>query len=315
MNDEPTFSGFAADRARPSVGATLRAAREGQGLTLADIANQTRVPLRHLEAIEADNHDALPALPYTIGFVKTLARAVGVDPNAAVAQYRAETSKVAHVPTIVHLEPVDESRVPPRWLVFAAIVLIAVILGVVWAYGEGMFSRSDLKPAETPVAEESAPATTPPPPVQEASPSTQVEGQYAASSSGAAPLAAGQSTDPNGVVAPEAAANEPAADATPPAPAAATPVAGGPIVITATDDAWFKVYDKGTRQSVKMGILKAGERYTVPADRDDLLLWTGKAGALRISVGGRTLPPLGGPETMIKDVPLTPAGLQARGAN
>ena len=40
------------------------------------IGVDTRVPVRHLRAIEADAHDSLPALPYAIGFVKTLARAL-----------------------------------------------------------------------------------------------------------------------------------------------------------------------------------------------------------------------------------------------
>ena len=113
MNEEPGL-GLANERGRPSLGETLRAARIAKGVDLAEIAATTRVPIRHLEAIEGDDHDALPALPYTIGFVKALARAVGYDADAAAAQYRAETSKVAHVPQSVQMEPVDESRVPPR---------------------------------------------------------------------------------------------------------------------------------------------------------------------------------------------------------
>lgn len=296
MNEEPTLSGFsAADRLRPTLGQTLRAARLEKGLELDAIANETRIPLRHLVAIEADDHEALPALPYTMGFVRTLARAIGVDADAAAVQYRAETSKLPHVPSVVHLEPVDESRVPPRWLVAAAIAVIAIILAAVWAYGEGMFQGSAPRPAASAEIVQAAPAPasavveTPAPAADEAPAAGEPPAVDATAS---------------GVVAPESAPVDPAA-----APAAA---ATGSVVITATDEVWFKVYDKGTRQAVKMGILKPGERYVVPGDRDDLLLWTGKAGALRISVNGKALAPLGGPEEMVRDVSLTPAALLAR---
>lgn len=300
MNEEPTLSGLAIERAQPSVGETLRAARVAQGLELADIAETTRVPLRHLQAIEADDHDSLPALPYTIGFVRTLARAVGADADAMVAHYRAETSKVPHVPQHMQIESVDESRVPPRWLVAAAVALIAAILLGVWAYGEGFFTPAATPDPVVAEADVTAPAPQPEPaaaPIETAAlpePQPSVEGEPAAE---------------GGVVAPE---TPPAETADVAAAPAGTPVSGGPVVITSNDEVWFKVYDRATRQSVKMGILKPGERYVVPADRDDLLLWTGKAGALQISVAGRQLPSLGGPQTMIKDVSLTPSSLLAR---
>lgn len=292
------------ERAQPSLGETLRAARVAQGIDLAGIADTTRVPLRHLQAIEADDHDALPALPYTIGFVKTLARAVGVDQDAAAAHYRAETSKVPHAPTHVPIEAVDESRVPPRWLVAAAVALIVAILAGVWAYGEGMFDSTPT-PAPVVAAAEPAPA---PAPVVEAPPPAETTDAAATDPNAPADIAATDTaaTD-GGVVAPEAAPAD-AADTTP----AGTPVSGGPVVITANEEAWFKVYDRATRTSVKMGILKPGERYVVPADRDDLLLWTGKAGALQISVAGKAIPSLGGPQDMVKDVALTPSALLAR---
>ena len=64
------------------VGERLRAARERHGMSLAEIGARTRVPLRHLEAIEASNYGALPSPTYAVGFVRAYARAVGEDENA-----------------------------------------------------------------------------------------------------------------------------------------------------------------------------------------------------------------------------------------
>ena len=43
-----------------------------------------------------------------------------------------------------------------------------------------------------------------------------------------------------------------------------------------------------------------------------LLLWTGKAGVLKVIVGGRAIPPLGKPVETVRDVSLAPADLLAR---
>jgi len=53
-----------------SVGQRLREAREASGLSLEDIATQTRIPTRHLESLEAGDFSRLPAPTYSIGFAK-----------------------------------------------------------------------------------------------------------------------------------------------------------------------------------------------------------------------------------------------------
>ncbi len=264
------------------TGETLAAARLAAGLELTDIARETRVPLRHLAAIEADKHDGLPALPYAIGFVRSFARAVKLDPEAIAAQFRSETSKTAHVPSSVAMEPLDERRMPSRGLVLASVIAVVAIIAVLSAWGSGAF---DPKPPAAPVAE------TPAAP---------------ASAVAVAPLPQDPATT----------AGEPAAVAVPaPAPAGAAPsapaAAGGPVVLTAREDVWIKIYDRATRTSAKIGVLKTGETYAVP-NQPGLLLWTGKAGALAVTVGGRAIPPLGGPVQTVRDLSLAPSDLLAR---
>lgn len=61
-----------------AVGRTLRSAREQLGLSLADVAGQTRMAVRHLEAIEQARFDGFSAPVYAMGFARNYARAVGV---------------------------------------------------------------------------------------------------------------------------------------------------------------------------------------------------------------------------------------------
>src|ERR1700757_5262696 len=74
----------------PTVGERLRTAREEKGLSLEDIAAQTRIPRRHLESLERGEWESLPAPTYTTGFAKSYASAVGLDRTEIGDQLRAE---------------------------------------------------------------------------------------------------------------------------------------------------------------------------------------------------------------------------------
>lgn len=63
----------------PSAGAQLRAARESRGLHIAALAASMKVPQRKLEALEADQHDALPDLTFTRALAQSVCRALKVD--------------------------------------------------------------------------------------------------------------------------------------------------------------------------------------------------------------------------------------------
>jgi transcriptional regulator with XRE-family HTH domain len=62
-----------------SLGGLLRSARERRGLTLQEIARETKLPQRHLEALEQGNLAFLPAGFYQRAEIRAYARAVGLD--------------------------------------------------------------------------------------------------------------------------------------------------------------------------------------------------------------------------------------------
>ena len=115
-----------------SVGERLRAAREEKGLTLEEVADQTRIPRRHLESLELSDWPKLPAPTYTMGFAKSYASAVGLDRTEIGDQLRGEMG--GHRPDSTSsevFEPADPARTMPKGLVFgalAAIVLIVLVL-------------------------------------------------------------------------------------------------------------------------------------------------------------------------------------------
>lgn len=111
------------------VGDRLRAARMKAGLDLADIANRTRIPLRHLTAIEAGDYAALPSITYAIGFVKSFARAVGEDGPALASDLREEmgTQTPLERAQPVSMDEVEAGPVPSfKWAWTALIVALLV---------------------------------------------------------------------------------------------------------------------------------------------------------------------------------------------
>lgn len=123
---------FAEETTAPApggIGAQLRAAREARGLTLAQVAAETRIPQRHLQTIESGDFAALPARTYAVGFSRTYAKVVGLDEADVADLVRAELD--AQEPRDrgrpATFEPGDPARVPSRglfWVVVAAVVLL-----------------------------------------------------------------------------------------------------------------------------------------------------------------------------------------------
>jgi len=110
------------------VGAALKAARESLGLAVDDIEQVTRVRAAYIAAIESFDFDLLPARPFVVGYVRAYAQALGLDPGAVVARFRADAPKVdgkLRAPGGVRHDAFGSIR----WLmVVGAVVVAAVVL-------------------------------------------------------------------------------------------------------------------------------------------------------------------------------------------
>ncbi len=68
-------------------GSLLRQAREDRGLTVADLADATKIPRRSLDALESGDVAALPADVFVRGFIRSYAKTVGVSEGEPLALY------------------------------------------------------------------------------------------------------------------------------------------------------------------------------------------------------------------------------------
>lgn len=288
-----------------SVGQLLRTRRLERGLEVSDISAETKIPVRFLQAIEDDQHEKLPALPFAVGFVRNYAKMLGLQADAVCAQFKAETSRLTPAEQVYFPEPLDESRIPSKAFVFGGIAVALVVIGLWWAW-------SSRAPSPEPAAVETAEAQQALTIEETTAPAVQ---DVAAVDATAAPAidgaAAGAETPADGAA--TSAADTQAAvsaheKAEAQAAAAAQVINSGPVVIRAIDDSWVRISD-GVSGAVKIGIMKAGETYRVPT-LPNLKLMTGNAGAIEIKVGNTTLPPLGGRGEVIRNIDLNPDSLR-----
>jgi cytoskeletal protein RodZ len=122
-----------------TLGEKLREAREERGLSIGEVAEQTRISSLYLESIERDDYKPLPGGIFNKGFVKSYAKFVGLDENEAVQEYSRIVAKTegledkelrVYRSEVLTDDNVANSMVPT--LIFAGIILALITGGVLF---------------------------------------------------------------------------------------------------------------------------------------------------------------------------------------
>lgn len=135
------------DRRPPTVSALLREARERQGYDLRDVAATLRIRLVYLRAIEAGRYSELPGSAYAVGFIRSLAEHLGLEPEAVVRQFKAEMAGQARQTELYFPTPVPEGRIPGGALLLGAVILAGIAYGGWYYLSSTDRSIVDLVPA------------------------------------------------------------------------------------------------------------------------------------------------------------------------
>ena len=115
-----------------SVGQRLSQARIAAGLSVAAVAERTRIRGAVIEAIERDDFAMSGGTVYARGHVRALARAIGIDPAEVLAEM--PTEQPEDDPTPALSGPVEERRPRrgPNWSAAMAAALALVAVVAVW---------------------------------------------------------------------------------------------------------------------------------------------------------------------------------------
>ena len=137
--------------AMPALGEEFRSAREARGLTLSDVAEQIHIRSVYLNAIENEDWTAIGAPVYVRGFLRTYARFLGLDAEAAVASFNRSVPAERTVATSSMVVGEERARNGPSvWVLLGtavAVVLVAFVGYEYWMYVQGSGASSTVATA------------------------------------------------------------------------------------------------------------------------------------------------------------------------
>jgi cytoskeleton protein RodZ len=285
-----------------SFGEHLRREREMRGVSLDEIVKSTKISRRLLQALEDEQFDLLPGGIFNKSYVRAYAKCVGIDEEQAVAEYLdaskevpPDTRVIAHQHASIHSDRLPERSGFPLMPVLVLLVVAAGAVGAWKMYQDRQ--RDRVRTIPQPVVEPSAPPTASAPATNT---STTESNPPASKQSNEAPPAPSKAAS----VPTESASSEtPAAAPVQPAASSTLPVAGSPFEITVRpkDRAWVSI--KADGNYVVRGVIQPPEVRTIHAT-DQIVFYTGNAGAVEVVFDGKNVPLTGGPndeQTLIFD--------------
>jgi len=254
-----------------TFGESLKREREMRGVTLEEISSATRIATRFLQAIETEKWDLLPGGVFNRGFVRAVARYLGLDEENIVAEYTLAVGDRQTVPVWTGSPPAVTADQP--WIAWiGAVVFILLLLSGAWFGARFFLARRAAKRAAQTTGMNVAPA----------SPSSPASFQTTADSNALTASASAQ----------DAASGSPAGS--PDNSAATAPL------LTPSDRFELKVEAaKKTKVTVVVdkdlvfdGTMKTGENQFFSA-ADHFQVTAKDAGALHLELNGKALPPIG----------------------
>jgi cytoskeleton protein RodZ len=158
--------------AKGTFGERLKRERELREVTLEEVSKATRISARFLEALEGEDWAKLPGGVFGRGFVRTIARYLGLSEESLLAEY-----DLARGENAVPAQPKPEDRIPspPKWIPAVALLVVMLLLaglafGGVYAWRKWKAHRlkqqspatsSQLTSSTLDVAAQQSPAATP----------------------------------------------------------------------------------------------------------------------------------------------------------
>lgn len=122
-----------------TLGEKLRQAREERGISISEVAEQTRISPLYLQSIENDDYKPLPGGIFNKGFVKSYAKFIGIDEQEALQDYgrllsesdtRPADDLKVYRPEVLTDDRAGGSMIPT--IIFAGIILALMTGGILF---------------------------------------------------------------------------------------------------------------------------------------------------------------------------------------
>jgi cytoskeleton protein RodZ len=131
------------------LGESLRRERQARGISLQQIAADTRISMKMLQAIEEGDDEQLPAPVLIKGFLRAYAQRIGLDPEDVIIAYQDGIEELDGYEEAIEkfhhkLHPKSSKK-----KFFALLLVLGLLVGftIIWSHGNFLHRKSKL-PAE-----------------------------------------------------------------------------------------------------------------------------------------------------------------------
>jgi cytoskeleton protein RodZ len=250
-----------------SLATYLKSARDKKKMTIAQMARDTRISLRHLESLEEGRYGELPGGMYNRAFLRAYCDYVGIDPREGLARYEVETVPAGEKTTKAKPKiPQVNSALKPHPLVVWSVMLLISVTGLYFSrkWIASIFSPYFSHPSAPKIVADSTPDSTPASPTK------------------------GSTTETPPVLPPPSATTENASEV----PSSTSPLSPGTIRLEfeVLQECWVSLDRDGNRVLEKK--LEPGDTQSFNAT-EKFYLVLGNAGGVRLKINGKLAKPLG----------------------
>lgn len=133
--------------AKGNFGERLKREREMREVTLEELTKATRISGRFLLALENETWDKLPGGVFGRGFVRTIARYLGLDEESLLSEYDLARSDKSTSETA---KPEERIPTPPKWIPVLAVLAIVLLAAGIFYAGRYGWRRYAAHRAEKP---------------------------------------------------------------------------------------------------------------------------------------------------------------------
>jgi cytoskeletal protein RodZ len=153
-----------------TLGAYLSSAREAMGLELHDAAQQTRISIHYLTALEREDFSRLPGEVFVKGFLKNYARFLNLPESEVLKKYgelrttapvAAPAGAVSPEPIAPVCEPKKREETPLEPVIWGAVIFIALLIFLFTAAPKKQQPTSEPQTAAAPAGAQPVTASVP----------------------------------------------------------------------------------------------------------------------------------------------------------
>ncbi|GIX41607.1 MAG: transcriptional regulator [Leptospiraceae bacterium] len=122
------------------LGEKLKNTRESKGYSIREVSEHTHITPKYIEALEQEDYAIFPSETYIVGFLRTYAEFLGLNPEEIIREYKGLKVQISDTP----VEKLTEITKPKFEIDYNLITRIAIIVFIVVFIGIGIYYLGNL---------------------------------------------------------------------------------------------------------------------------------------------------------------------------